>query len=63
MEYVDLLTILTYITGPKMRFPICFVFQNVTFPHISYVYLAEDRATFLACRKYKFLSSDIVANQ
>ena len=32
-----------------MRFPIiylCFVFQNVTFPHISYVYLAEDRETF-----------------
>ena len=31
-----------------MRFPICFVFQNVTFPHISYTYLAEDRATFHA---------------
>ena len=29
-----------------MRFPICFVFQNVTFPHISHTYLAEDRATF-----------------
>ena len=35
-------------TGPKMRFPIRFVFQNVTFPHISYTYLAEDRATFHA---------------
>ena len=37
----------TYI-GPRLRFPICFVFQNVTFPHISYTYLAEDRATFHA---------------
>ena len=25
-----------YITGPKLKFPTCSVFQNVIFPHISY---------------------------
>ena len=44
-----LITTITWeFTGPKMRFPICFVFQNVTLSHISYTYLAEDRATFHA---------------
>ena len=32
----------------KIKFPTCPVFQNMTFPHISYTYLAEDRATFRA---------------
>ena len=43
-----ILTLMILFTGPKIRFPIRFVFQNVTFPHISYTYLAEDRATFHA---------------
>ena len=39
-------------TGPKLRFPTCPAYQNMTFPHISYTYLAEDRAGFYAmCRK------------
>ena len=35
-------------TRPKLSFPTCPVFQNMTFPHISYTYLAEDRAKFYA---------------
>ena len=44
-------------TGPKLRFPTmsCPAYQNMTFPHISYTYLAEDRAgfyqTYEMCRK------------
>ena len=34
--------------GPKLRFPTCPVYQNMTFPHISYTYLAEERAEFYA---------------
>ena len=33
-------------TRPKLKFPTCPVYQNMTFPHISYTYLAEDRAKF-----------------
>ena len=40
--------IVGYITGPKLRFPTCPAYQNMTFPHISYTYLAEDRAEFYA---------------
>ena len=42
-------------TGPKLRFPTCPAYQNMTFPHITYTYLAEDRVGFYAtcemCRK------------
>ena len=34
-------------TRPKLRFATCPVYQNMTFPHISYTYLAEDRAKFM----------------
>ena len=30
----------------KTKFPTCPVCQNLKFPHISYTYLAEDRAEF-----------------
>ena len=33
-------------TSPKTQFPTCPVYQNMKFPHISYTYLAEDRAEF-----------------
>ena len=33
-------------TRPKTKFPTCPVYQNMQFPHISYTYLAEDRAEF-----------------
>ena len=45
------------VTGQKLKFPMCPAYQNMTFPHISYTYLAEDRADFYAnkinemCRK------------
>ena len=35
-------------TNPKLRFPTCPAYQNMTFPHISYTYLAEDREGFYA---------------
>ena len=35
-------------TRPKLRFPTCPAYQNMTFPHISYTYLTEDRAEFHA---------------
>ena len=31
-------------TGPNLRIPTCPVYQNMTFPHISYTYPVEDRA-------------------
>ena len=34
------------LTRPKTKFPTCPVYQNMKFPHISYTYLAEDRAEF-----------------
>ena len=34
-------------TRPKLRFATCPVYHNMTFPHISYTYLAEDRAKFM----------------
>ena len=37
-----------YSTRPKLRFTACPVYQNMTFPHTSYTYLAEDRAKFYA---------------
>ena len=40
------------ITGPKLNFPTCPVYQNMTFPHISNTYLAEDRAILL-CKQMK----------
>ena len=36
------------ITRPKIKFLHYPVSQNMTLPHISYTYLAEDRATFHA---------------
>ena len=47
-EYPLNLSLAKSITRPKIKFPTCPVFQNMTFPHISYTYLAEDRATFHA---------------
>jgi hypothetical protein len=38
-------------TRSKIKFPTCPVFQNMTFPHISYTYLAEDRAEFHVNRR------------
>ena len=35
-------------TRPKLRFPTCPVFQNMTFTQTSYTYLTKDRATFHA---------------
>ena len=35
-----------YDTGPKLRFTTCSMYQNMTFPHISNIYLAEDRVEF-----------------
>ena len=35
-----------FMVSPKIRFPTCPVYQNMTFSHISYTYLAEDRAEF-----------------
>ena len=42
-------------TRPKLRFPTCPVYQNMTFPHISYTYLTEDRANLCKqmIQKYK----------
>ena len=35
-------------TGPKLRFLTCPAYHNMTFPHISNTYLAEDRVEFYA---------------
>ena len=45
--HVCLLLLLTLVR-PKLRFPTCPAYQNMTFSHISYTYLAEDRAEFHA---------------
>ena len=34
------------ITRPKTKYPTCPVYQNMKLVHISYTYLAEDRAEF-----------------
>ena len=41
------------IITPKIRFPTYPAYQNMTFPHISYTYLAENRTEFyIMCRKF-----------
>ena len=47
-NFTRLCTICICNTGPKLRFPTYPVYQNMTFPHISYTYLPEDRVEFYA---------------